>query len=107
MTSPLLPCTSARRVKSSLLAIASQKKRLNFFTFLDAEYDVEPGFRIEGIGRIQRNDSRYFMGKWLYGSLSIEVVEKRIQEKNYHYALSRVRSLIVRAVTYGITGDPE
>jgi len=85
--------------------IDGTKKSLRFFTFIPKGYPVSPGNRINGIARIQRNDSRFFLGKELYGNMSIEIVEEIRKEKNYHAIIASVRELVLKSVTYGITGD--
>lgn len=100
--------TSTGKSKSFILSVdrlEGREQKLRFFTFLPEHFQIQPGNRLEGIGRIQRNDSTYFLDKGLYGNLSVSIVEAIDAEKNAVSLLASVRQLVLTSVTYGITGD--
>jgi len=66
---------------------------------------LEPGFVIEGIGVIERNDSRLFLSRGLYGELDLKFIKKITPQKNFYTYLFRLRKFIRKTVTRNLSEE--
>ena len=66
---------------------------------------LQTGMKIKGYGILKVNNSRYFLGKNLWGSLNIEFIETAKKQKNYYYFISKIRQSIYNIITRNINDD--
>ena len=66
---------------------------------------LQTGMKIKGVGILKPNNSRYFLGKNLWGSHNIEYIEIAKKEKNYYYFISKIRQSIYNIITRNINDD--
>jgi ComEC/Rec2-related protein len=67
--------------------------------------EVRTGWVIEGIGILERNDSRTSLSRGSYGDLDLKFVEKIIPRRTFATALADARLFIDRTVTRGLPPD--
>jgi len=81
------------------------KVRLNLQATYNGRLAVVMGERVDGMGFVSRNDSKFYLSRNLFGNLQVRLVDRMEKKNNYWSILNNVRRQVYKSVSWGMEAN--